>query len=270
MIEDDDCPWGALVILAAKPHQEGVLWEDFRWRLCVLYHRLNQVTRPFAFPIPRCNNAVEEIDTEARYFVAIDLNSGYWQVVAEPEARSRLAFFMPDGKKRWKVMPMGALNSAPTFIAMMMHLQARWEKLAAERGILGCGSKVIVDDVLIYGRKKDQLLQYFRSVLNVLKHYRATINLRKCKWFHSWCEFVGVDVGARGNSPARSKFTAFEKLGQPHTWADLRMLAGVFGFYNKHLPLYELRITPWRRVLVAQPPPGEMSRKEEVALLASI
>ena len=53
VIEDDDGPWGALVVLAAKPNQDGVPWEDFKWRLCVSYRRLNQVTKPFAFPIPR-------------------------------------------------------------------------------------------------------------------------------------------------------------------------------------------------------------------------
>ena len=76
-------------------------------------------------------------------------------------------------------MPMGALNSAPVFVAMMLELQGRWNKLAAERGIVACGSKVIVDDVLVFGRVKIDLLAYFRCVLEVLTHYRATINLCK-------------------------------------------------------------------------------------------
>eukprot|EP00957_Ditylum_brightwellii_P202439 15330188-Ditylum_brightwellii.AAC.1 len=79
VIEDDDGPWGAQVVLAAKPHQEGVAWQDLKWRLCVSYRKLNQVTRPFTYPIPRCDDAVEDIDTEAKYFIAIDLESGYWQ-----------------------------------------------------------------------------------------------------------------------------------------------------------------------------------------------
>lgn len=28
VIKDDDGPWGALVVLTAKPHQDGVPWED--------------------------------------------------------------------------------------------------------------------------------------------------------------------------------------------------------------------------------------------------
>ena len=50
LIEDDDGPWGALVVLAAKANQEHVAWYDYIWQLCVSYRRLNQVTRPFTFP----------------------------------------------------------------------------------------------------------------------------------------------------------------------------------------------------------------------------
>jgi hypothetical protein len=60
--------------------------------------------------MPCCDDAVEEIDSAACYFISIDLDTGYWQVVADEGARTRLAFFTPDGKKWWKVMPMGALN----------------------------------------------------------------------------------------------------------------------------------------------------------------
>ena len=74
-------------MLAAKPHQEEVPWQEFRWRICVSYRKLNQVTQPYAFPIPRCDDAVEDIDTEAKFFIAIDLDSGYWQVLAAKEAR---------------------------------------------------------------------------------------------------------------------------------------------------------------------------------------
>lgn len=81
--------------------------------------------------MPRCDDAVEDIDTEARFFIAIDLDSGYWQILAEKEARTRLAFFTPEGKKRWKDIPMGALNSTATFVTMMNTLKSQWDELAA-------------------------------------------------------------------------------------------------------------------------------------------
>ena len=37
LIEPDDGPWGALIVLAAKPNQEEVPWHQYIWRLCVSY-----------------------------------------------------------------------------------------------------------------------------------------------------------------------------------------------------------------------------------------
>ena len=87
--------------------------------------------------------------------------------------------------------------------------------MAEEHGIERCGSKVIVDNVLVFRRDPDSLLQYFRVVLEVLKHHHATIKLQKCKWFRDQCEFMGVDVKSNGNSPAESKYKAFLELECP-------------------------------------------------------
>ena len=110
MVEEDDGPWGALVVLAEKPHQEKLPCHEYQWRLCVSYQKLNQVTHPFTFPIPCCDDALQDIDTEEKYFIDMDMDSGYLQVVEEEEAYERLELFTPDGKWWWKVMHMGDLN----------------------------------------------------------------------------------------------------------------------------------------------------------------
>ena len=65
-------------------------------------------------------------------------------------------------------------------------------------------SKIIADDVLLYGCTAQQLLAYFRTVLDVLKHHRDTIKPKLCKWFQERCEFVGMDVSEGGTQPAQS------------------------------------------------------------------
>ena len=100
----------------------NVPWHEYQWRLCVSYQKLNQFTRPFIFLVPCIDDAVQDIDTEANYFIEVDMDSGYWKVVAEKKDHEILEFFTPHGKWRWKVMPMGALNASPTFVALMMKL----------------------------------------------------------------------------------------------------------------------------------------------------
>ena len=125
-----------------------------------------------------------------------------------------------------------------------------WDTLAKEHVLKNVASKIIVDDVLLYGRTSRQLLDYFRTVLDVLKHHRATLKLKKGKWFQDRCEFVGMDVAADGTQPAQSKNEAFAKIEQPNTWGDLHMLIGLFGFYSQFFPLHDLEIRPWRYILL--------------------
>ena len=51
------------------------------------------------------------------------MDSEYFQVLVEEDARERLAFFTPYGKWLLEVIPMGALNASPTFLAMMINLK---------------------------------------------------------------------------------------------------------------------------------------------------
>ena len=78
---------------------------------------------------------MQDIDTEVKYFIDVDMEICYWQVMAEEEARKRLEFFTPDGKRRKKVMPMGSLYAAATFLAMTINLQMEWDTLSKERGL---------------------------------------------------------------------------------------------------------------------------------------
>ena len=87
------------------------------------YQKLNQITCPFAFPITFCDDAVQDIDTEAKYFIYMDMDSGYWQVVAEDGSRERLVLFASDVKLWYKVISMGYLNSDTTFLGIVMKKQ---------------------------------------------------------------------------------------------------------------------------------------------------
>ena len=91
---------GKLLVLAEKSHQENVPCHKYQWKLCVSYQKLNQVTCQFTFPLPRCDDTVQDIDTEEKYLIAVDMDLGYWQVVAEEEARKKLALFTPYRKRQ--------------------------------------------------------------------------------------------------------------------------------------------------------------------------
>ena len=55
-------------------------------------------------------------------------------------------------------MPMGSLNSSPTFVTMIMKLKMEWDTLAKDRRLKNVASKIIIDGVLLYGRTVNELL----------------------------------------------------------------------------------------------------------------
>ena len=136
-------------------------------------------------------------------------------------------------------MPMGAFISASTFMAIMMELQKQWEDLAADRGIVGCGSKVTIDDVLSMAatRDKDQLLRYFEAVFDILKLIGQQSTSRNANGSKIIANLLESMLEQK-DSPGCSKFEAFQTNECPHTRSDVCMLIGVIGFYiySKHPP----------------------------------
>ena len=265
LIEDDDGPWGAPIVLAAKANQEHLHWSQYTWRLCVSYRKINAITRPFTFPVIRCDDAVKEIGN-TKFFITMDLDSGYWQVPCEETSKAKLAFFTPTGKKRFRTMPMGATNAHPVFVALVAKFKQEWDALAKKQKLTNYCSQVIVDDIMISAKDERTLIEYFKCILQILQHYRCTAKLKKCRFFPAVAEFVGLDVHPEGNSPAKAKFEAFRKLGPPKTFTDLNMLIGCFGFYQEHLPLFEAKIKRWRATQKLRPPPGTPRRDERTIL----
>ena len=51
------------------------------------YPKINQAILLFILPVPLCYDVVQDIDTEAKYFIAVDVYSEYWQVVTEEKTR---------------------------------------------------------------------------------------------------------------------------------------------------------------------------------------
>ena len=281
LIEDDDGPWGALVVLAAKPHQEHKHWSEYIWRLCVSYRPINAITRPFIFPSRRCDDSAKDIGAST-CFITMDLLWGHWQVPLTEQAKSKTAFFVPNGKKRWRVMPMGATNSHPAYNAIIEELKKEWDDEAAKQGLgkvqvvfgrdlHGVGSENIVDDIILHAEDVDTLLKYFVIVLDTFIKYRVTVSLKKCRFLPKSAEFVGQDIEAEGNRPSASKEKNIEKIRikRPLTMADLGLLIGFIGFYLEWVPNFEIRIARWREYQ-HMCPPNKTTREIERVFLEQV
>ena len=101
-IEPCEGPCGSMVVLAQKPRQEHVTKiSDFVWRMCISYRKLNSGTKPFQFPIPRCDAAIVILGcgTDEIWIISLNARQGYHQIKVRKIDREKLAFFSPDDRK---------------------------------------------------------------------------------------------------------------------------------------------------------------------------
>ena len=88
-------PWGSMIVLTQKPHQEHITdINKFVWRMYVSYRRLNAVTKPFQFPIPRYDDAItiSECGAVLIWIISLDARQGYHQVEVRFADQEKLAF----------------------------------------------------------------------------------------------------------------------------------------------------------------------------------
>ena len=63
-------------------------------RICIEYHRLNDVTKKHAQPLPRIDDIFDAL-RGAQYFSMLDLASGYHQVPVEIRDQEKTGFVTP-------------------------------------------------------------------------------------------------------------------------------------------------------------------------------
>jgi hypothetical protein len=69
---------------------------DGSLRLCIDYRGLNDVTRKDAYPLPRVDDTVDELQ-DANFYTHLDLASGFLQVRVREQDIHKTAFQTPDG-----------------------------------------------------------------------------------------------------------------------------------------------------------------------------
>jgi len=247
-------------VLAPKPHQETVEdINDFVWRMCVSYRGLNAITLPFEYPIPRCDDALDNFGDSfgPLFFLSLDARSGYHQINVNPADRQKLAFFGPDGRKwTFNIMPFGVRNGPAVYTSMMRVLESEWEELyllkkAAQTNTTTShhGTKTIVDDLLVWSTTIADLLLKLECILIICIKYRLSLKLSKCDFLKRRFEFVGHDIQPDGNSPAQSKFDLINDWPLPTTVQSLHSFTSLCNFYHKFVPWFEKAARPFRLII---------------------
>src|SRR6218665_3323649 len=106
IIEETNSPWAGPILVVPKPDGTGRLFVDYR--------KLNNLTEPDPFPMPRIDALLDRLGG-ATIMTKLDMTRGYWQVPIASSDVSLTGFVMSQGHFYWRFLPFGPRNVPATF-----------------------------------------------------------------------------------------------------------------------------------------------------------
>ena len=105
-IKPSPSPWASPIVLVKK--------KDGKYRFCIDYRKLNNVTKKDAHLLTRVDDLLDALQG-SQIFSTLDLRSGYGQISVAPEHREKTAFVTPDGLWEFIRLPFGVSGGPATF-----------------------------------------------------------------------------------------------------------------------------------------------------------
>lgn len=204
--------WSSPCVLVPKP--------DATPRFCNDYRKVNAITRPDSYPLPRMEDCVDRVGS-ARYVTKLDLLKGYWQVPLTPRASEISASVTPDNFLQYTVMPFGLRNAPATFQRLTHRVLA---------GVSNC--EAYLDDVVAYSSTWAEHLSTLSEIFRCLGEASLTLNLAKCEFGKGTVTYLGKRVGPGQVRPEAAQVQAVIEYPVPQARRALRRFLGMCGYYR--------------------------------------
>lgn len=231
IIQNSKSAWNSPIFLIKKSSGE--------YRPIVDFRKINGVTAPDFFPIPRISEIFQNLSGKS-LFSTIDLNSGYFQVNLHEKDRAKTAFTTEQGRYEFLKCPFG-LRNAPNIFARLMQ--------AAMSDLLGSHCLLYMDDIIIYGQTLQDHLQKLDSVLARLGEVGLTIKLKKCNFLQEKIKYLGNEVSKDGISIHSDHFLPIKACKAPNNRKEVQKFLGLVSYFRNFIPNFAQICEPITRLL---------------------
>ena len=193
------------------------------FRMCLDYRGVNSKSLPENYNIRTPEDCMAEVGQNGgKYFIALDLSSGFYQMEMDKASRPVTAFTVPRyGQLQWTRGAMG-LKGCPASFARMMDM------------VVKDIPKTItyIDDLLIYDETPAGALKTLEAVLARFRQHNLKINLAKSSILQPITEYLGHTLSQNGISPGKEKASAITNAQPPHTVKQLKSFLGLVNYFR--------------------------------------
>ena len=113
------------------------------------------------------------------------------------------------------------------------------------------GVETDIDDILVWGKTKEEHDKRLKAVLKRCKEIHLTLNKDKCRFSVSEVTYIGHILNAKGVQPDPEKIKAIHEMPAPKDKKGVERLLGTVNYLAKFIPNMSTITKPIRDILKA-------------------
>ena len=224
---DEPTDWVNSMVTVHKPNGDV--------RVCIDPFYLNKAIKRQHYPM----NTIEEVAAKlsgAKFFTKLDAVSGFWQIPLDEDSSKLCTFNTPWGRFRFLRLPFGIADAPEVFQRVMTEHFAEF-------------AEVVVDDLLVWGKSKDEHDQRLEATLRKASEIGVVFNKKKLELATSEVIYVGHKLTASGLQSDPEKVSAVLNMPAPKDKAGVMRLLGMVTYLGKFIRNLSTITAPLRQVM---------------------
>ena len=225
-------PWASPIAVVPKKSQPG---EPPKKRLCIDFRKINDLQQKVItegkskgclslIPLPKIDEMYAKLKG-AKFFLTIDLRSGYYHIALGKDSRAKTAFVTPFGKYEFLQVPFG-LAQVPAFFQHLMN-----------KVLDNCPfAMMYLDDIIIFSNTEEEHLAHMEEIFRRLKAADLKMKRSKCDFFKKHIHYLGHLISADGIQPLKDKLDMIRDMPAPRSSKEVKQFLGLAGYYRKFVP----------------------------------